>query len=387
MKEFFFVKFNFKEKYLYILLLLSFLTIAYYHLSSTIYMAPDSYRYSRWADELIKLNFNLYDYFSLEKSAIRPHLFFVSVPVYLMALCKFFFVNEWQFGFLLINLLFLFFSLIIFVKSLLLVGIRPIIIALTLPLIVISVDILIWPRYILSDMIYAFLVVLATYYVIKGIVINKISYIGLLFTMVLLLATRPTAMPVISAIICFVVISKYQIFLKPKIILIFLSTIFISIPFIFSLLFLLIENNFNENAKLYYVVNMVNMGMIIHDRPETWVSAPSNFIDITYIYFLRLINFFNPHATTFSMIHNVLNMAQTLIIFLSLFIWLYFGSPIKFYSKIFFFIIMLSIFVSAFHSFTLIDYDWRYRFPIILPLIMLVPISLEIFFKKLIKID
>ena len=163
MKEFFFVKFNFKEKYLYILLLLSFLTIAYYHLSSTIYMAPDSYRYSRWADELIKLNFNLYDYFSLEKSAIRPHLFFVSVPVYLMALCKFFFVNEWQFGFLLINLLFLFFSLIIFVKSLLLVGIRPIIIALTLPLIVISVDILIWPRYILSDMIYAFLVVLATY--------------------------------------------------------------------------------------------------------------------------------------------------------------------------------------------------------------------------------
>ena len=52
------------------------------------------------------------------------------------------------------------------------------------------------------------------------------------------------------------------------------------------------------------------------------------------------------------------------------------------YDKIFLFIILLSFSVAAFHSFILIDYDWRYRFPIILPLILLFPISLEIIVKK-----
>ena len=54
---------------------------------------------------------------------------------------------------------------------------------------------------------------------------------------------------------------------------------------------------------------------------------------------------------------------------------------------IFFFIIILSFSVAAFHSFILIDYDWRYRFPIILPLITLIPISLEMILRKLIYKD
>lgn len=33
------------------------------------------------------------------------------------------------------------------------------------------------------------------------------------------------------------------------------------------------------------------------------------------------------------------------------------------------------------HSFTIIDFDWRYRFPLILPMIMLFSISLKIIFR------
>ena len=46
---------------------------------------------------------------------------------------------------------------------------------------------------------------------------------------------------------------------------------------------------------------------------------------------------------------------------------------------------MISISVAFFHSFTLIDYDWRYRFPIIIPLIMILPMSLEILLRNINK--
>ena len=173
MNEFIITELKLKEKHLYLLVFLSFIIISCYHLSSGLYMSSDSYRFSEWADRLLEFNFNFFDFFSIDKDFHRPHLFFFSLPVLLIALCKVFFIGDWQFAFFLLNLLLLFFSLIIFVKCLLLIKIRPVIIALTLPLIIISVDLLIWPRYILSDMIYSFLVVLAIFFIIKGIIKKK----------------------------------------------------------------------------------------------------------------------------------------------------------------------------------------------------------------------
>ena len=300
----------------------------------------------------------------------------------LIALCKVVFVSEWQFAFLILNLSLVFFSLILFVKCLLLINVRPVLISLTLTVILISVDILIWPKFILSDMIYAFLVLIAAYLIIKGIIKNKIYYLELFLIIFLLFTTRPSSFPVIFAVIFFIVISKYQIFFVQKRILLFLLTLFISTPFILGLAYFFIEFNFNGIAKIDFITNMVKDGMIIHDRPETWVNEPKNFIDVVYIYFLRLINFFNPYASTFSIIHIFLNVLQIALILFSIIIWSFFGGHIKIHDKVFLFILLLSLSVAAFHSFILIDYDWRYRFPLVLPLIMLFPISLEIILRK-----
>ena len=127
---------------------------------------------------------------------------------------------------------------------------------------------------------------------------------------------------------------------------------------------------------------MVKTGMIIHDRPETWLDPPNSFFDIIYIYFMRFVNFFNPYAETFSIIHIILNVFQTFLIILSILIWFLIGNLTNSFNKIFLFVIILSFSVAAFHSFTLIDYDWRYRFPLILPLLTLFPISLEIYARK-----
>jgi hypothetical protein len=233
-------------------------------------------------------------------------------------------------------------------------------------------------------MIYAFLVLLGTYFIIKGIVNNKINYLKLSMIVFLLLASRPASIPVIFVIVFFIIISKFEIFMRQKNILLFILVTFISIPFILGLAYLFIEFNFNNIAKLDFLTGMVKNGMIIHDRPQTWVDPPNNFIDVVYIYFLRLVNFFNPYASTFSILHIILNVIQIVLILFSIFTWSFFGGHIKIHNKVFLFILLLSFFVAAFHSFILIDYDWRYRFPIILPLILLFPISLEIFLKKII---
>ncbi len=388
MKDIFSVKWKYGKVFLYISIIVCFSIIAYYHLKSGFSMAGDSQRFSRWADELIKFNFNFYDFFSIERDDHRPPLFFFSLPVFLMAICKVIFGNEWQFAFLLLNLLFVFFSLLLFVKCLLLIEVRPLLISFSLSLIVISADILTWPKFILSDMSYAFLVVFATYFIVKGIIKNKTNYLELFLIIFLLLASRPSSIPVIFAIGFFIIISIYQIFLTPKKILLFLLALFVLTPIFFGLLYLFMEHNvntksFDEVAYQDFVYKYVTNGMIIHGRPETWVDPPNNFIDVVYIYFLRLINFFNPYASTFSLIHIILNVIQTFLILLSVFVWSIFNGYIKFQNKIFFFIIILSFSVAAFHSFILIDYDWRYRFPIILPLIMLFPISLEMILKKI----
>ena len=370
------------DKILYLSLILCYSLIAYYILKSGYSISSDSERYSRWADNLINLNFNFYEFFSIEKASHRPSLFFFSVPVLLIALCKVVFLAEWQFSFLILNLIFVFFSLIIFVKCLLLIEVRSILISITLPIILISVDILTWPKFILSDMIYAFLVLYAVYFIIKVIVNNKINYLELFIIIFLLFASRPSSIPVVFAILSFITILKLQIILSKKKILLIILFIIFSTPLILGMVYSFIEFKFNYIAKVDFLTEMVKNGIIVHDRPETWVDTPNNFIDVVYIYSLRLVNFFNPYAKTFSILHIVFNVFQMFIILLSIFIWVLLRDYTKSQNKIYFFIIMLSLIVAAFHSFILIDFDWRYRFPILLPLTILFPISMEHVFKK-----
>ncbi len=374
-----------ENKILYISILITFLLISFYNLSSGFVMSSDSYRFTRWADSLIKLNFNFYEFFLLEKTPNRPSLFFFSVPVFLIALCKVLFGNGWQLYFLFLNLSLLLFSLIFFVKSLSLIGVRPIVISMSFPIILVSIDLLTYPKFILSDMIFAFVVVLATFLIVRIITKNKINYLNIFIIIFFLLASRPSAIPVVFAISLFLLIFKFQIFSKLRNILIFFTIILISIPFMFACIFLFLEFFYIDNEKVKYLIGMVKQGMIVHDRPNTWISAPNNFLEIVKLYFFRLAYFFSPYVSTFSKTHIVLNMIQVSAVLFSIFIWIFYGKNKTQLNLFFLFVILLSISVAAFHSFILLDYDWRYRFPIILPLLMLFPISLELIFKKIYK--
>jgi hypothetical protein len=252
------------------------------------------------------------------------------------------------------------------------------------PTLVASVDLLVWPRYIISDMSFTFLVILVTYIIIKCIVKNKFDYSIIFLLTFVILISIPSSLPVAFAILSFLLISKALIYKNIKLTFIIIIIILMLTPCMFTILYYFIELNYIENTQLSFLTGMVKSGIIIHDRPETWIAPPNTFIDILKLYFLRLVNFFNPYAESFSTIHIILNSFQFFIVLSSSIAWIFIGGNVKSIDRTILFILLLSFSVASFHAFTLIDYDWRYRFPIILPLIMILPLSIEIFLKKII---
>ena len=217
-----------------------------------------------------------------------------------------------------LNLIFVLFSFIIFAKILQLLKIRPLIISLSILLLSLSADLLTWPRYILSDTFFSFLIILTFYFIVKSIVNEKFYFIVLSFLILIMFLTRPTSLPYIFIFVIFLSFSNIKLDFNPKMILLFILLLSIITPFILVLFYQLIKIYFISNAQLSTFINWVDIGMIVHDRPETWVDPPNTFIDILYIYFKRYLFFFNPYIGAFSLIHIILNLLQTVVIFLSL---------------------------------------------------------------------
>jgi hypothetical protein len=379
MKKIFSTDWKYGIKCLYFSTIVSLLIIAYYNINSGIVISSDSKTYSEWADILIKLNFNLYNYYS-QNTFINPNYIY-TIPVLLIAILKVIFGTEWQIAFFYVNLVLLIFSIIIFSKSLQLLKVRPLIISFAMPILTLSVDLLTWPRYILTDVMFSFLVLLLIFIMIKDIVNKQQSYLYILLMIILIYLTRPTSLPFIFAIVSFIGLNKLKY--SKRFILTSFLTLIIFMPFLFAIIFKFMTTYLSDVPQVLFLIEMVNAGMVIHDRPETWIGAPSSFFDLAYLYFVRFIFFFNPYAESFSLIHIILNILQTLLILFSICLFSFSKEKIETMNKSVILILIISLYVAFFHSFTLIDYDWRYRFPIIVPLIMIFPISFEIILIKL----
>lgn len=53
--------------------------------------------------------------------------------------------------------------------------------------------------------------------------------------------------------------------------------------------------------------------------------------------------------------------------------------------KYIFLIFILSTFIALFHAFTLIDYDWRYRFPLLLPMLISIGFNLDFLLLRVVN--
>jgi len=380
-KKFFAHQSKQSEKLLLLSFLLTFSVIAYYNVNIGPIMSPDTYvYYSKWADSLIKLNFNLFDFYD-QNPFVSP-TYFYSIPIILIAFTKFFFGPQWQEAFMILNLIFIFFSIITFIKGLRLLGVRDFFISLTIPLMIISADLMTYPRWILTDTFYSFLIILITLIIIKEIAYKKSYFKSLIFLILIIILSRPAFLPIIVTLIIFKISLRFKIYKNPKLTIFLILTFFLIGPILFASIHQFLDLILDDNIRVNHILSRAEKGIVIWDRPSTWTKPPNSFLEFTYFYFLRLTNFFNPYASSFSYIHIILNIILFLIIFLSILIWLKYGGEISSKDKSIFFILLLSLSVASFHAFILLDYDWRYRYPLILPLMMLFPISMEIILQK-----
>ena len=143
-----------------------------------------------------------------------------------------------------------------------------------------------------------------------------------------------------------------------------------------ALFFYFNHNKWRENGFQEFVIRFLWSGQIRYDwNRSTWFYPSSR----------RLYNKLTDK--TFDVqsekIHNILNSFQSLIILISISMWLFLSEKYYSFNKTITLILVITFFVAAFHAFTIIDYDLRYRFPVIIPLIIIFPISVEIFIMKI----
>jgi 4-amino-4-deoxy-L-arabinose transferase-like glycosyltransferase len=117
-------------------------------------------------------------------------------------------------------------------------------------------------------------------------------------------------------------------------------------------------------------------GVVIHDRPETYHQPPQGFLDFVLIGVDRVIHFFQFLSSSFSPAHNLYGIGYFLPLYLlaaaglALFFLRRLGLTAQAEASVLLSILAVLLFV-LFHSITLMDFDWRYRLPVVPHLILL----------------
>lgn len=239
------------------------------------------------------------------------------------------------------------------------------------------IDLWIYNSYVLSDLFFTVFSTLIFISTLKYIKTNKTKHILIVFFLIFFLFfLRPTSMPLLLFVLLalFIKIKFHKFF-------IFNFFIYASILFIFIFLIsifqkILITNDFIFYIKIlnnyiYWLKLQFHDGIIIYDRPEYNVGNVNDISSILYYNINKLILYYNFIPIGYSNNHKLINLIYIILIIVSIF-------KFKIIDKSNFDIVsiyLISVFILAFgifHMITIIDYDWRYRLPI-LPILTLIP--------------
>ncbi len=144
------------------------------------------------------------------------------------------------------------------------------------------------------------------------------------------------------------------------------------------------DNQLQEKINFYK--EKLSRGVIIDDRPSTYIFGEDSTIFYFKIMILRYCYFFAPYAQEFSLVHKLYNLVYFGVI--------YFGIACclinfeKFQRREKLIINKTILFITSFavfHSIYIIDYDWRYRMPVYVPMLILSYYGYKLFFDRYIQ--
>jgi hypothetical protein len=347
--------------------------------------SPDTATFITWAKALTGHKFNLFAYYS-DVSFHVPPLFY-TVPTTIFAIFMVVFNEYWVMAYLILNLIAVFFVLFLYVKIALYLNIRKGLVVLSLLVFLVSVDFLLWPRYILTDTIFAALVMLTIYTVIVGSGGRTGYYMWVVLLSVILLFSRPSSSPVITTLLFFVFMERLsQRLLIKKTLFLRLSVLTLFSSALYSTLIMASTAGIIESNMFEFWRSWIERGVVINARPETYITYEASFLGAAKLHIYRFVGFFTPFARDFSLTHNVLNgllLLGSYIIIFALFPYSFIdfesnnsrATAIALISTL---IVVMAISTSA----ILIDYDWRYRYPVIAPLIFLATLIFDNFINS-----
>jgi hypothetical protein len=343
-----------------------------------IQLSPDSNTYIAWADKLMELRFNWAAYLAWN-DFFTPAWFYL-VPVTLVALLRTALAEAWAQGLLVVNLTCVAFMLLAFWRCSRLLGAAPWAVVTGLVCLAASTDLLVWPHYMLSDTLYAALVMGAVWHTLHRLVKQAPSHWGMGMGMALLpwaamaALSRPAAPAFIAALLTAPLLAwcAARWCRSGTVLLLALTAAAMLMAVSYAFFILVLPDAWpalSNSLGFQFALVHVNEGGVVHHRPETYIGSPQGFGGVVKLYLLRLASFFSPYAAGFSKLHVALNCLQGGVLAIGLVgvLWRFHDLSAPQRAAVLFLMAVAGC-TAAYHSAILIDYDWRYRFPTVIPL-------------------
>lgn len=345
------------------------------HLRSGLRLSPDSHTYIAWAKVLRDDGFDVVPYLSHNAHVSSP-LFYL-LPVALIAALQQIFGAAWQTVFLIVNLGLMLAMLALFRQIAFGLGVRPHICACLFPVFLVSADLLTWPHFLLSDMLFALLVLAAVWLALRDRPPSWRQSCAGGLVLLLILVARPSAPPALAVVGGYMILSRLRSDLPQSInwrvgaTLVLGSLVLLLSAIGYGLLMHAVLAGQFASEQSSFIARMVAKGMVVHDRPDTFVTMNGGAVDIARLYGLRLLAYFSPYASTYSLPHllgNGVVLGLPLAALLAVVGRKSELTPPQWQAVAL--LLALCLGFAMFHAATLIDYDWRYRFPIVAPLLL-----------------
>jgi hypothetical protein len=360
------------------------------NVTSEIRFSPDTDAYLEWSNALIALDFDPITF--LKQNNFYVPLYFYLLPIELISVLRCTLGDAWPIGFKIINLISLVTLLLAYWRTAAILQLLPWAIAIGFILIAIGSDFLIWPHYILTDTLYMTIVMLGVWASV-AFGLGKPNRNGPLIALVLvctaLSATRPSSPPLILAFILSLSSPLMTVNFKNGSVLV---GAVLGVTIASSLAYGIGVDHFHalgsrsHSAQLAYILDHVREGSVIHHRFETYRPPPEGIMETTALYLVRVISFFSPYAQGFSVGHLALKLIHTTVASAGIILVLIGIAQLSIHQRSTVLILLMTILGPAFyHSGILIDYDWRYRAPTVLPMILLATIGISSFLEQIFK--
>lgn len=294
------------------------------------------------------------------------------------------FHENWQSIFYLLNLFFLIITLLFFFKLADFINNSIKLNFFIILLLFASLDFFIWPHFLLTEVLFILFLSSFLFFYTRKILFKDIllkRYILLCASIfVLALFSKPGSLGVLLGIVFFHILQFLNFAQDERRLKFSILFIIILSPVLYQIFISSIDEI--DSFKVSQLLGYVQEGVIIHDRESTYINSAES--SAAKVFLLRFVYFFIPIVPEMSLIHKLADSLFAILLLFSILIWSLYSEFYSFRHKVLCqLMLLIFIFSGLYHSATLIDFDWRYRFTSIIPMLLFISYNLsEVFYNS-----